>query len=48
MTSAEAMCQHAPLCKPMTSSNSEDDKDEEDYEDDDNGNEDDEFMFQED
>ena len=48
MTSAKAMCQHAHLCKPMTSSDDEDEMDEEDYEDNDNGDKDNEFMFEED
>ena len=48
MTSAEAMHQHAHLCKPMTGTDDEDDRDEEDYEDDDNGNNNNEFVFKED
>ena len=44
-TSADTMCQHAQLCKPMTASNDDDGREEEDYEDNVNGSE---FIFEED
>ena len=47
-TSADAVHQHAQLCKPTAPGDDDDDREEEDYKDDDNSHECDKFMFRKD
>ena len=47
MTSTDAVCQHAHICKSTTGSDGDDNREEEYYKDNDNSDEDDKFIFKE-
>ena len=47
ITSADAMCWHAHICRSTTGGDNDDNREEEDYKDNDNSDEDKEFIFEE-